>query len=205
MEGEEESQFSDAPSMGLHTDMECEVGEESKEPIGSEEEVSGQTSPGEGAEASLHIDQCQHSWKWESIMEESVGLAYDDPCSSSDTTVTGVDSPSVPPLSSCDESGGSPPTRLRGSTPCLLGSPMEEMLPLVPAVAMPASGTDTVEVHISQSELDNLQSGGPHLGLTWMCQNCSQRHEKMEDGGICNIFLIYFEIKDSCHCYIECR
>ena len=156
MEGEEEPQFSDTPSMGPHMDTDREVGEESKESIGSEEEASGQTSPGEGAQASPHIDQCQCSWNWESIMEESAGLAYDDPCSSSDTTVTGADSPSVPPLSSCDESGGSPPTRLRGSSPCSPGSPMEEMPLLVPTVTMLASGMITVEVHIPQSELDNL-------------------------------------------------
>ena len=89
-------------------------------------------------------------------MEESVGLAYNDPRSSSDSTVMGVDSPSVPPLSSLDESGGSLPTRSRGSTPHLPGSPMEEMLSLVPAVTTLASGTDTVEVHVPQSELDNL-------------------------------------------------
>ena len=89
-------------------------------------------------------------------MEESVGLAYDDPHSSSDTTVTGADSPSVPPLSSCDESGGSPPTRLGGSVPHSPGSLMEEILPLVPAATMLASGMDTVEVQVPQSELDNL-------------------------------------------------
>ena len=156
MEGEEESWFSDIPSMGPHIDMDCEAGEESEELIGSEEEVSGWTSPGEGSEASPHINRCQCSQNWESIMEESVGLAYDDPHYSSDTTVIGVDSPLVPPLSSHDESGGSPPTRSRGSTPCSLRSPMEEMPPLVPAVATPASGMATVEVHVPQSELDNL-------------------------------------------------
>ena len=40
MDGEEESQFSDTPSMGPHMDMDHEVGEESEEPVGSEEEVS---------------------------------------------------------------------------------------------------------------------------------------------------------------------
>ena len=89
-------------------------------------------------------------------MEESVRLAYDNPYSSSDTTIMGVDSPSVPPLSSCDESGGSPPTRSGSSTPHSPGSPMEEMPLLVPTVAMLASGADTVEVHVPQSELDNL-------------------------------------------------
>ena len=155
MEGEE-SWFSDAPSRGPHTDMHREAGEESKEPVGSEEGANRQMSPGEGAEANPHTDQCQHSQNWESIMEELEGLTYDDPCSSSDATVMGKDSPSVPPLSSRDESGNFPPTTLRGPAPRSPGSPMEEMPPLVPPVTMPASGADTVEVHIPQSELDNL-------------------------------------------------
>ena len=89
-------------------------------------------------------------------MEESEGLAYDDPRSSSDATIMGADSPLVPPLSSCDESGNSPPTTLRGSATRSPGLPMDEMPLLVPAVATPASGVDTVEVHVPQSELDNL-------------------------------------------------
>ena len=56
MEGEEELWFSDTPSMGPHMDTDREVGEESEEPIGSEEEVSGQMSPGEGAKASPRIN-----------------------------------------------------------------------------------------------------------------------------------------------------
>ena len=112
--------------------------------------------PWGGAEASPHIDRCQCSQNWESVMEESVGLAYDAPRSSSDATITGVDHPSVPPLSSHDESGGSPPTRSRGSAPCSPELLMEEMLLLVPTVAMLASGVDTVEAHVPQSELDNL-------------------------------------------------
>ena len=155
MEGEE-SWFSDAHSMGQHMDTDCEAGKESEEPVGSEEEVNGQMSPGEGAEASPRTDQCQCSQNWESVMEESEGLAYDDPHFSSDATITGADSPSVPPLSSHDKSGGSPPTTSRGSSPHSPGSPMEEILPLVPAVAMSASSADTVEVHVPQSELDNL-------------------------------------------------
>ena len=91
-------------------------------------------------------------------MEESVGLAFDDPHSGSDTTITGVDSPSAPTFSPCDKSGDSLPTRSRGSAPHSLGSPMEAggMLLLLPMVAMLASGADTVEVHVPQSELDNL-------------------------------------------------
>ena len=89
-------------------------------------------------------------------MEELEGLAYDDPCTSSDATIMGVDSQSVPPLSSDDKSGNSPPTTSRGSAPHSPGLPMEEMPLLVLAVATLASGADTVEVHIPQSELDNL-------------------------------------------------
>ena len=155
MEGEE-LQFSDAPSTGPHMDTDHEAGEESEEPVGSEEEANGQISPGEGAEANLCTNCCQCSQNWESIMEELEGLAYDDPHSSSDATITGADSLSVPPLSSHEESGNSPPTTVRGSAPCAPGLPMEQMPPLVPAVAMPASGADTVEVHMPQSELDNL-------------------------------------------------
>ena len=155
MEGEE-SQFSDAPSTSPPMNTDCQVGEESEEPIGSEEGVDGWMSPGEGAKANPCTDQCQCSQNWESIMEESEGLAYDDPCSSSDATIVGADSPPVPPVSLCDESGNSLPTTLRGLAPCLLRLPMEQMPPLVLTVTMLASGMDTVEVHIHQSELDNL-------------------------------------------------
>ena len=155
MEGEE-SRFSDAPSTSPPMDTDCEVGEESEKPVGSEEGVDRQMSPGEGAKANPCTDRCWHSQNWESIMEESEGLAYNDPHSSSDTTVMGVDSPPVPPLSSHDESGNSPPTTSRGLAPHSLGLPMEQMLPLVPTVTMPASDADTVEVHIPQSALDNL-------------------------------------------------
>ena len=56
MEGEEEAWFSDAPSTGPHIDTDCEVSKESKEPVGSEEEVSRWMNPGEGAETSPRID-----------------------------------------------------------------------------------------------------------------------------------------------------
>ena len=103
----EESQFSDAPSMGPHMDTDHEAGEESEERVGNEGEVSRWMNPAEEAEASPRIDQCQHSQNWESIIKESVGLAFDDPHSGSDATITGVDSLSVPPFSPCDESGDS--------------------------------------------------------------------------------------------------
>ena len=131
-------------------------GEESEEPIGSEEGTNWQVSPGEGVEANPCTDQHWCSQNWESVMEESEGLAYNDPHSSSDATIMGADSLLVPPLSSHEESGNSLPTTVRGPVPHAQGSPMEQMPPLVPAVAMPASGADTVEVHVSQSELDNL-------------------------------------------------
>ena len=155
MEGEE-LQFSDAPSMSPPMDMDREAGEESEEPVGSKEGADGWMSPKEGAEVNPCTDRHQHSGNWESVMEELEGLAYDDPCSNSNATITGVDSLPVPPLSSCDESGNSPPTTLRGTAPHLPGSPMEQMPPLVPAVATPAYRMDTVEVHIPQSKLDNL-------------------------------------------------
>ena len=44
--GGEELWFSDAPSMGLHTDTDCEAGEESNEPVGSEGEASGRQTLG---------------------------------------------------------------------------------------------------------------------------------------------------------------
>ena len=152
MEGEE-SWFSDAPSTGPHMDTDHEA---SGEPVVSEDGANGQTSPGEEAEANLHIDHHRHSQNWESIMEELEELAYDNHRSSSDATITGVNSPSVPPLSSHEESGNSPPTTVRGPAPHAQRLPMEQMLLLVPAVTMPASGVDAVKVHIPQSELDNL-------------------------------------------------
>ena len=155
MEGEE-LWFSDTPSTGLHTDTDHEVSEESEEPIVSKDGVNGQMSPGEEAEANPCTDCHWCSWNWESIMEESEELAYDDPGSSSDATIMGADSLSVPPLSPHEESENSPPTTARGPAPCAQGSPMEQMPPLVPTVATLASGADTVEVHIPQSELDNL-------------------------------------------------
>ena len=121
-----------------------------------EEGADGQMSPRDEAETNLHTNRCWCSQNWEAIMEESEGLAYDDPHSSSNATIMGADSLPGPPLSSHEESANSPPNTLRGSALHSLGLPMEQMLPLVPAVTMPASGIDTVEVHIPQSELDNL-------------------------------------------------
>ena len=60
-------------------DTDREVEEESKEPIGSKEGADRQMSPGEGNEANPHTDRCRCSQNWKAIMEESEGLAYDDP------------------------------------------------------------------------------------------------------------------------------
>ena len=155
MEGEE-SQFSVALSTGPHMDMDHEASKESEEPIVSEDGVNGQTSPGEEAEANPCTDHHRHSQNWESIVEELEELAYNNPCCSSYATIMGADSLLVPPLSSHEESGNSPPTTARGPAPHAQGSPMEQMPLLVPAVATPALGADTVEVHVPQSELDNL-------------------------------------------------
>ena len=158
MEEEEELQFSDAPSMSLPTDMDCEADEESEGAEGSKGDVSGQKSAEEGVEVSPRIDQHRRAQNWGPVMEEYEGLAFDDPCSGSDTTVTGADSPSAPLSSPRDKSGDSQPTMSRGSAPCSQESPMEAggMLPLTAVVTTPASSVDTVEVHVSQSELDNL-------------------------------------------------
>ena len=85
-------------------------------------------------------------------MEESKGLAYDDPRSNSDPTIMGADGLQGPQLSSHDEPGDSLPNTLRGLAPHLLGSPMEHMPPLMPAI----TGVDTVEVHVTEVELDDL-------------------------------------------------
>ena len=158
MEEEEKSQFSDTPSMSPQMDMDCEADEESERAKGSKGDVSRWKSAEEGVEASPCIDQCWHAQNWESVMEESEGLFFDDPHSGSDTTITGVDSPSVPLSSPPDKSGDSPPTMIRGSAPRSQESPMEaeKMLPLTAVVTMLASSVDAVEVHVSQPKLDNL-------------------------------------------------
>ena len=83
-------------------------------------------------------------------MEELEGLTYDDPHSDSDATIMGVDSLQGPQLSSHDEPADSPPNTPRSLASHSLGSPMEHML--VPTVA----GVDTVEVHVTEEELDDL-------------------------------------------------
>ena len=158
MEEEEELQFLDAPSMSPQTDTDHETDKEHEGAEGSEGNVSRQKSAEEGVKASPHIDQRRCAQNWESVMEESEGLAFDDLHSGSDITITGVDSPSAPPSSPCDKSGDSLPTMSRGSAPHSQESPMEagEMPLLTTMVTMPASSADAVKVHVSQSELDNL-------------------------------------------------
>ena len=68
----------------------------------------------------------------------------------------GVDGLQGPQLSSHDEPADSPPNTPRGSAPHSLGSPIEQMPPLVPTATMPVSGMDTVEVHVPEAELDDL-------------------------------------------------
>ena len=110
----EESWHSDPPSTNLPTDTDHEVGGESEEPIRSEEGADGQKSPGEEVETNTHTNGCWYSQNCEAVMEELEGLAYNNPHSSSDATIMGVDSPPGLQLSSCDESTDSPPNTLRG-------------------------------------------------------------------------------------------
>ena len=79
------------------------------------------------------------SQDWEAVMEGSEGLAYDDLRSDSDATVMGADCPQGPALS---------PHTLSHVTPHMLGSPMDQLLPMEVAI--------TVEVHMNESELEDL-------------------------------------------------
>ena len=85
-------------------------------------------------------------------MEESEGLAYDDPHSDSNATITGADGLQGPQLSLHDEPVDSLPNTLRGSASHSPGSPMGYMLLLVPVV----TGVDVVKVHVTKAELDDL-------------------------------------------------
>ena len=84
----EELWYSDAPSTNPPMDTDREVREESKEPIGSEEGVDGQTSPGDEVETNMCTNRCQHPQNWEAVVEESEGLAYNDPHSDSNANAT---------------------------------------------------------------------------------------------------------------------
>ena len=77
-------------------------------------------------------------------MEETEGLAYDDPWSDSNAMVMGADGSQGP--------ADSPPNTSRSLALHWPGLPMEHMLPLEPAV----TGMDAVEVHIDEEELNDL-------------------------------------------------
>ena len=139
---EEEAWHSDTLSTNLPMDMDREAGDESEEGVG------GQTSRGDEAETDYR--QCPRDW--EAMMEEAKGLAYDDPRSDSDATITGADGWQGPELSLRDEPTDSPPNTPSSLAPCLPDSPMEHMLPLESAVA----GVDMVKVYVTKEKLDNL-------------------------------------------------
>ena len=80
-----------------------------------------------------------HLQDWEAVMEGSEGLAYDDPWSDSDAMVMGADCPWGLASSSHTQSH---------VTPHMPGSPMDRLLPMEAAI--------TVEVHINESELEDL-------------------------------------------------
>ena len=138
---EEEVQHSDSQSTNPPMDTGWEAGDE------SENRAGGQTSPRGEAETGQ-----RHPQNWETVMEEAEGLAYDDPRSDSDATITGADSLQGPELSSCDEPTDSLPNTLRSLAPHSLGLPMEHMPLLVPAVV----SVDSVEVHVVEEELTDL-------------------------------------------------
>ena len=85
-------------------------------------------------------------------MEESEGLAYDDPWLDSDATVMGTDGLQGPGLSLHGQAADPPPHTLRCAAPSMPGSPMNHMLPLEVAIAH----GDAMEVHVDEAELDNL-------------------------------------------------
>ena len=123
-------------------DTDPEVGDESEDGAG------GQTNLGDAVER----DQWWHPQNWEAAMEEAEGLAYDDPRSDSDATVTEANSSQGPELSLYDEPADFPPNTPRSLAPCMLGLPMEHMPPLGATV----TGGDAVEVHVDEEELNDL-------------------------------------------------
>ena len=139
---EEEAQHSDTQSTNPPTDTDPEVGDE------IEDEVGGQTNPGDAAERDRWW--CPQNWK--AMMEEAKGLAYDDPRLYSNATVMGVDGSQGPELSLHGEAANSPPNTPRSLAPCMLGLPMEHMLLLKAAVTC----RDVVKVHVDEEELNNL-------------------------------------------------
>ena len=121
---EEEAQPPKPPT----TDTEPERGEESEDGV-------RETDQEEEAEPNRRW----RSQDWEAVMEGSEGLAYDDPRSDSDATVTGADCPWGPVLLPHT------PSHATQHTP---GSPMDRMPPMEAAIAM--------EVHVNESKLDDL-------------------------------------------------
>ena len=76
-------------------------------------------------------------------MEGLEGLAYDNPWSDSNAMVMGADCPWGPALS---------PHTPRCAAPHMPGLPMDHLPPLEVAI----TGRDAMEVHVDESELDNL-------------------------------------------------
>ena len=130
---EEEARYPDLQT----TDTDPKWEDESKD-------GAGQTDP--------EPNRWQHPQNWEAIMEETEGLAYDDPRLDSNAMVMGADGLQGPALSLHDEAANHPPHTPRCATPHMPGSLMDHMLPLEAAIA----GRDAVEVHVNEAELDNL-------------------------------------------------
>ena len=112
------------------------------------EDGAVQTDPEEEEEPNRR--RCPRDW--EAIMEGAEGLAYDDPWSDSDTTVTGADGPQGPALSLHDEAINPLSHTPRYVALRMPGLPMDHMSPLEAAIA---SG-DAIKVHVDEAELDNL-------------------------------------------------
>ena len=138
---EEEVREFDTQGTNPPTDTDPKVGDESEDGAG------GQTDP----EDAVERNRWRCPWNWEAIMEAE-GMAYDDPLSDSDATVTGMDGSQGPALSLHDEATSSPPHTPRSSAPHTTGSPMDHMLLLEAAV----TSRNAVEVHVDEEELDNL-------------------------------------------------
>ena len=114
----------------------------------SEDRVGGQTNPGDAVER----DQWWHPWNWEAMMEETEGLAYDDPRSDSNAMIMGAEGSQGPELYLYDKATDSPPNTLRNSASHMLGSPMEHM----PLLGAAVTDGNAVEVHVDEEELNNL-------------------------------------------------
>ena len=115
------------------------------------EDGARQTDP----EEEVKPDRWWHPQDWEAVIEGSERLAYDDPRSDSMdfmAMVMGADNSQGSALSLCDEAINCPPHTPRSATPCMLGLPMDQMLPLQAAIA----SRDAVKVHMDEDELNNL-------------------------------------------------